>query len=83
MRHTSGSLPFKLHTQKRKKRGGGGVERERQRGREGERKHFKSNFPKEKRMVICITTKFNFFSDFSSCLIACIGAMVGKKSVCV
>lgn len=38
------------------------------------KKYFKSNFPKKRRMGKCITTKLNFFFDFSSLLIAYIRA---------
>lgn len=39
------------------------------------KKYFKSNFPKKRRMGKCITTKLNFFFDFSSFLIAYIRAL--------
>lgn len=38
------------------------------------KKYFKSHFPKKRRMGKCITTKLNFFFDFSSFLIAYIRA---------
>ena len=77
MRHTSGGLPFKLQQKKgKKKKKKSETDRERKGGKKRVRmkKYFKSNFPKKRRMGKCITTKLNFFFDFSSLLIAYIRA---------
>lgn len=50
------------------------IEREKKKKRVRMKKYFKSNFPKKRRMGKCVTTKLNFFFDFSSFLIAYIRA---------